>query len=179
VLAEGRLVAARTFGGPDAQTSVGSLSDALATIGGTDDERAIGLQLRPSDLAALGQALMDGGWTGPPVLPDGRLERLTAVAANSGLAPGRSWTDLRDPTDTSGPPLGFGKLTSAGEALLVYPEARLVVVRTMRRASNQYDRRYDARDRMEWLDEMAESIVVEKLGRQSPVSRPSSDPDPR
>ncbi len=62
-------------------------------------------------------------------------------------------------------PVGFGHVTGAGEGLFVYPEAQLVVVRTMRRVENRYDRRYDNRDEMEWLDEMAEAIAVEKLGQ--------------
>ena len=79
--------------------------------------------------------------------------------------PVAAWTPQPDPTDPARPPIGFGHVTDQGEGLLIYPEARLVVVRTMRRVENPYDRRYAARDHLEWLDEMAESIAVEKLGR--------------
>jgi hypothetical protein len=138
VLAEGKLVAARTFGAGDVATGVGALSAAV-----TRDGRS----LRPSEIGALGQAWLDGGtWTGPALFP------------------------LHDPTDERGPALGFGTQTHDGEALLIYPEAKLVVVRTLHRVENGWDRRYDERDGMEWLDEMAEAIAVEKLGRP-PVAR--------
>ena len=73
---------------------------------------------------------------------------------------------MPDPTDIDRKrSIGFACFTDAGEGLLIYPEARLVVVRTISRDDNPYDRRYDARDVMEWLSQMAESIAVEKLGR--------------
>ncbi|MFZ5477221.1 MAG: hypothetical protein ACOZNI_10655 [Myxococcota bacterium] len=161
VVADGRLVAARTFGGEDAPRFVRSLADDIAILAG-GEAGGQGTNLRPSDLAALGQALVDGGtWTGAPVVPEGWTD---ALALPTGELAG-NWTAQPDPTDPARPPVGFGHVTDDGEALLMYPEARLVVVRTMRRVGNRYDRRYDARDRMEWLDEMAESIAVEKLGR--------------
>jgi len=94
---------------------------------------------------------------------------MSALAAPAESAPARPsplWTRELDPTDVDHKRfIGFGCVTDAGEGLLVYPEARLVVVRTIRRTVNQYDRRYDARDVMEWLSQMADSIAVEKLGR--------------
>lgn len=163
VLANGRLIAARTFGSGDYATSVGSLSGALSELVGGQGDVPSGL--RPSDLAALGQALLDGGkWTGESVVPTRWLEIL--ALPGSGIAPvsGAPWTVQPDPTDDAHTPVGFGHVTRAGEGLLIYPEARLVVVRTMRRVENRYDARYDSRDRMEWLDEMAEAIAVDKLG---------------
>jgi len=165
VLADGRLVAARTFGGADAPPSVGSLSAAITELAGGQRDFPDGLRLCPSELAALGQALLDNGkWTGEPAVP---LPWMSALAAPTDSAPARSgpsWTLQPDPTNPERP-IGFGRVTDAGEGLLVYPEARLVVVRTVHRVRNSYDRRYDARDEMEWLDEMAEAIAVEKLGR--------------
>lgn len=156
VLSDGRLVAARTFGGADVASSVGSLSREITTLAHGDQR----VDLRPSELAALGQALLDDGeWTGEPALPEPWTAVLLALAADPSPT---AWTVQPDPTDDTRP-LGFGHLTAAGEGLLVYPEARLVVVRTLRRTPNGYDRRYDDRDEMEWLDQMAEAIAVEKL----------------
>jgi hypothetical protein len=139
VVAEGQLVAARTFGGSDDTTSVASLGRTVASAGGQ------GHELRPSDIAAFGQDLLESGrWT---------------------TATGSPWTTRPDRHDPKRSDLGFGHVSSSGEALLMYPEARLVVVRTVRRVENPWDRRYDGRDQMEWLGEMADTIALEKLGR--------------
>ncbi|MES2642723.1 MAG: hypothetical protein V4850_24785 [Myxococcota bacterium] len=169
VLADGRLVAARTFGNEDAPTSVGTLSAAIAELAGGQPDVPNGLRLRPSELAALGQALLDGGeWMGERAVPERWMETLAVPAADAAPSPGAGWSIQPDPTDEARAPLGFGHVTEAGEGLLFYPEARLVVVRTMHRVENRYDRRYDRRDEMGWLDEMAEAIAVEKLGRLPP-----------
>lgn len=171
VLADGRLIAARAFGGEDAPTSVGSLAAELAELAGAQGELPETLRLRPSGLAALGQALLDGGkWTGEPVAPGSWLETLAVPTSSATSKLESPWSPQPDPTDVSLPPIGFAHVTEAGEGLLLYPEARLIVLRTMHRVENMYDRRYDDRDQMEWLDEMAEAIAVEKLGRQ-PVHR--------
>jgi hypothetical protein len=160
VLADGKLIAGRTFGGPDAPERVGALSAAVGALAGVPN-----LARSPSALAAVGEALLDGTWTGSPVLTDAELARLSAGVAS--LAPDTAsspWTQRPDPVDASREPIGFGALTSGGEGLLVYPAANLVVVRTVSRRSTPYDRRYDDRDQMEWLDQMADAIAVEKLG---------------
>lgn len=173
VLADGRLVAARTFGGEDAPASVGSLSAAVTEIAHGERDFPGGLRLRPSELAALGQALLDGGkWTGEPTVPLPWMSALAAPADSASPRLGPSWDREIDPTDVDRKRvLGFGRVTEAGEGLLVYPEARLVVVRTVNRPDSLYDRRYDARDVMEWLSQMAESIAVEKLGRAIRVNK--------
>lgn len=163
VLANGRLLAARTFGAGDYATGVGSLSTEIAELAGGQSDVSTGL--RPSDLAAVGQALLDGGeWKGEPVVPSRWLDVLALPAADEAPVSGALWTVQPDPTDDGRSILGFGHVTQAGEGLLLYPEARLVVVRTIDRVENRYDARYDDRDAMEWLDEMAEAIAVDKLG---------------
>jgi hypothetical protein len=137
VVADGQLVAARTFGGFDDTTSVGWLGKLVTSGGGSS-----GHEMRPSDIAALGQDLLE-----------------------SGREPGSPWTPRSDRHEPPRTDLGFVQISDAGEALLVYPEAKLVVVRTMRRVENVYDRRYDDRDQMGWLGAMADTIALEKLGR--------------
>lgn len=172
VVSEGRLVAARTFGGSDAAAVVGSLDAELGDLLPHPVRPPAALELRPSEVAALGQALLDGGaWTGAPVVDSDLLDAFGRPAA---LDPAHSevgWTHLRHPRERGGRPLGFGHLTGAGEGLLVYPEARLVVVRTLQRQENRYDRRYDERAGMEWLQQMSEAIAVAKTDAapQSPV----------
>ncbi len=170
VMANGKLIAARTFGSGDDPTSVGSLSSAIARLAGGHGD--VATVLRPSDIAALGQALIDGGdWTGEPVVPARWIETLALPPVGAAPASGAPWTVQPDPTDPEptgdgSSPLGFGHVTADGEGLLMYPEAQLVVVRTLRRVENRYDARYDERDEMEWLDEMSEAIAVDKLGRK-------------
>lgn len=170
VVASGKLVAARTFGSGDAPTSVGSLSGAIAQLAGGPGDVATGL--RPSDLAALGQALVDGGdWTGEPVVPGRWIEALALPPVDTTSVSATPWTVQADPTDPDPgahgrSPLGYGHVTADGEGLLIYPAAELVVVRTMRRVENRYDARYGDRDEMEWLDEMSEAIAVDTLGRK-------------
>lgn len=167
VLADGRLVAARMFGGKDAPSSVGSLAASITDLAHGKRDFPGGIRLGPSELAALGQAILDGGkWTGEPTVPSHWMSALAAPADSAPAGPSPSWTRELDPTDTDGKrSIGFACFTDAGEGLLIYPEARLVVVRTISRTVNRYDSRYDARDVMEWLSQMAESIAVEKLGR--------------
>lgn len=141
VLADGQLVAARTFGGTDVAMFVGSLAWFVRSL--PDGAGADLTGPRPSDIAAMGQQL---------------------ISNPRGSEPASPWTARPNPNDEQAGDLGFGHLTSAGEGLMIYPEARLVVVRTLRRVENGYDRRYDARDGMEWLDQMADTIALEKLG---------------
>lgn len=161
VLADGKLVASRTFGGADGPESVDGLSAAVTALADGAADVPNGLHLRPSELAALGQAILDGAWTGAPVVPSGWLARILAHPTDDESA----WTVLPDPQDSALPPIGYGVTTPRGEALLLFPEARLVVVRTLHRAPNPYDARYDARDRMEWLGSMSEAIALDKVGR--------------
>jgi CubicO group peptidase (beta-lactamase class C family) len=167
VLADGRLVAARTFGGKDAATSVGSLSAAITDLAHGQRDFPGGIRLSPSELAALGQAIIDGGkWTGEPTVPAHWMSALAPPAESAPARPSPLWNRELDPTDVDHKRfIGFGCITSTNEALLVFPEARLVVVRTTSRTDNQYDRPYDSRDLMVWLSQMADCIAVEKLGR--------------
>jgi CubicO group peptidase (beta-lactamase class C family) len=162
VLADGKLLAGRTFGGEDDVASVGSLPVEIAVLAGGESDDPDAQRLRPSDLAALGQALVDGKWTGEPVVSEPWRQALALPAVDG--APGAPWAVVSDPNDGTRAPIGFKHVTDQGEGLLFFPEAHLVVVRTMHRVENGYDRRYDRRDGMEWLDEMSEAIVVEKLG---------------
>jgi hypothetical protein len=167
VISDGRLIAARTFGGPDDKDRVGSLTADLAGLAHGDKDFVDGVRLRPSDLAALGQAMLDGGvWTGDRAVPEAWMQLLVAPTATSA----GPWSIRADPLDKTRAALGFGHSTDAGEGLLVYPPAHLVVVRTLRRAQNAYDARYDSRDRMEWLGSMSDAIAMDKLDLQ-PVPR--------
>jgi hypothetical protein len=93
---------------------------------------------------------------GPPLrLRSHWIIALAAPVESAPAGPGPSWTRELDPTDIDRKrSIGFACFTDAGEGLLIYPKARLVVVRTISRTVNPYDCRYDARDHMEWLSQM-------------------------
>ena len=82
VVADGRLVAARTFGGADEPSSVGSLTREIAALAHGETDFLDGVRLRPSDFAALGQAILDGGvWTGERIVPQTWMDSLVAPSA--------------------------------------------------------------------------------------------------
>ncbi|MEZ5931985.1 MAG: serine hydrolase [Alphaproteobacteria bacterium] len=89
---------------------------------------ASGLRLRPRDLAAIGQLVLDGGqWQGREIVSRGWLEASVnnGVAAEDGLGYGYQWWLGQGRLDGRRWIAGFG---NGGQRLVVIPDLNLVVV---------------------------------------------------
>ena len=61
-----------------------------------------------------------------------------------------------------GTPIGFGHSGSGGQYLMIYPAAKLVVVRLVRLATSDWDRAYATRRRMPGLGNLADRLAMSR-----------------
>jgi len=157
--------------GPRLFAPLGMESVSWATDRAGQEPVYVGLSMTGTDLAVLGQTLVDDGhWMGERRIPEAWMADMFRPTVPAAPRRGLPWALRPEPTLAPPPPpeaevhVGFGHTGSQGQQLWIHPDVEIVVVRLIDLTDTAWGIQED-RDAMNDLAYMVDALALDKRSR--------------